>query len=45
MSFENIDLPNVRKEKRIPCNKILPPAYQMAELKLIEYFQFKQPVE
>lgn len=42
MSFENIDLLNVRKEKTNSCKKVLPPAYQMAELKLIEYFQ---PVE
>lgn len=37
MSFENRDLPNVRKKPL--CNKVLPPAYQMAELELIEYFQ------
>lgn len=38
MSFENRNVPNVRK-KRTPCNKVVPPAYEMAGSELIESFQ------
>lgn len=37
MSFE-IEI-CLMSEKRTLCNKVLPPAYQMTELELIEYFQ------